>query len=307
MTDFSKPYCTYLTSHPTGFYYIGKGQTERILAGEYLGSGAKLNAAFNHMDFTRDSWSVQITETFSSESDAYEAERHLITRATLSDPYCLNLAAGGSDGKPLSTMIKSGEYAITDSVNQQSSNLSIDGIVVGMDSQGRFSLTDLWRASQTAENKKPYFWLRTDSTKEIIQELVNEKQKHNTSVMLDSKHNTSVIQHNTPVQNCISYTHPINTVNGVGSFGCRELVYSYAMWISPAFHLKVIRAYDNSVLSTNTVRSCHPENRQALGLIANAVEIGQALGVSERDSLRVVRTEVKRLTGVDLSKFIKYM
>ena len=272
MTDYTKPYAVYHTSHPTGFFYVGKGQTDLILKGEYLGSGAKLKAAFNNPAYSRDSWNVKIIQTYQNEADAYAAERRLITRELLANPYCLNLAAGGEDGRALSTMIKSGEYEIMDYVNQQTSELNIDGISVGMDSQGRYNLTDLWKLSGGEEKNKPALWLRNSTTQALILE--------------------------------IGEGAALLTCKGVGSFACKELVYSYAMWISPAFHLKVIRGYDavrnNAIQQPNAIAP-------ALDLIASAIEIGQVLGVDERNSLKAIRTEVKKMTGVDLNKFIRYM
>lgn len=84
---------------------------------------------------------------------------------------------------------------------------------------------DLHRAAGYLDRHKPAFWLRNEQTEQLISEL--------------------------QICNSVNIS-PVNVIRGgnnQGTYVCKELVYAYAMWISPSFHLKVIRTFDQ-VIST---------------------------------------------------------
>ena len=107
-------------------------------------------------------------------------------------------------------------------------------------SDNLYSLNDLHQASGGLDKHAPFRFARLDTTKELAKEIENEN-----------------------AQICA-----IKTTRGTqgGTYACEELVLSYAMWISPKFHLIVLRAFLNlhknqTALLPSTIT---PEQQQAI-------------------------------------------
>ena len=79
-----------------------------------------------------------------------------------------------------------------------------------------YSLKDLHKISGGEKKHEPYLFIRLETTQELITEIKRE-----------------------------SDCEPVKTTRGTqgGTYACEELVIAYAMWISPQFHLVVLRAF----------------------------------------------------------------
>ena len=94
-----------------------------------------------------------------------------------------------------------------------------------------------------------------------------------------------------PASEKINNLAPVSIVRSLtdaqGTFVVKELVYAYAMWISPKFHIRVIRAFD-ALVSGNTA---HAESIASQGMAQ------RPYGGVERISDRQVR-ELRRVVQV---------
>nr|DAO28759.1 MAG TPA: KilA-N domain [Caudoviricetes sp.] len=102
-------------------------------------------------------------------------------------------------------------------------NLIISDTTINFNNE-LYSLNDLHKASGGDMNNQPSNFLKLDSTKSLAREISFENNQSYDSM-------TGVIE--------VS-----RGGSSPGTFVCKELVYAYAMWISPSFNLKVIRAFD---------------------------------------------------------------
>ena len=94
--------------------------------------------------------------------------------------------------------------------------LEIADVQIRSDEHGRYCLNDLHRAAGGEDRHKPGNWLRSQQTQDLVAALESE----------------------------IAQIRAIEAIQGLGTFVTKELVYAYAMWVSPKFHLTVIRTFD---------------------------------------------------------------
>ena len=104
--------------------------------------------------------------------------------------------------------------------------LTISNSAIGM-KDGLYSLNDLHRVSGSNKKHQASNFMRLETTKGLIDEIERSSDMSNGTKTIAYR----VIQGGESQQQ--------------GTFVCRELVYSYAMWISPRFQLMVIRAFDS--------------------------------------------------------------
>lgn len=155
--------------------------------------------------------------------------------------------------------------------------LTLSDATIRSDVQGRYSLNDLHRASGGENRHRPSLWLENQQTQALIAEI-------------DQSRNS-----------CFEKNQALSIKKGgnnPGIYACKELVYSYAMWISPAFHLKVIRAYDDMV-SGKPINQI--EAAKAAASLAPALRrAALAFGLDKNAATLSANQAVARLTGVNL-------
>lgn len=104
--------------------------------------------------------------------------------------------------------------------------IEINGICVQQDRFGRYCINDLHKASGSERKHQPQYFLDNKQTQGLVDALID----------------TGI-----PVS-------PVEVIRGglnQGTYVAKELVYAYAMWINPVFHLKVIKTFDSLVQSNN--------------------------------------------------------
>ncbi|MEC8124589.1 MAG: KilA-N domain-containing protein [Pseudomonadota bacterium] len=142
-------------------------------------------------------------------------------------------------------------------LNPNNKPFVIGEFTIRQDEEGRYCLHDLHKASGALEKHQPAFFMRNKQTKDLIEEI-----EHSANLQSAENDRSANLQ--------IAVKVIKGGAGEQGTYVVKELVYAYAMWISPKFHLMVIRAYDSLVMEwvLNGKQTISPEQA---GILYNIV------------------------------------
>lgn len=133
-----------------------------------------------------------------------------------------------------------------------STSITIGSINIHQDQNGRYSLNDLYRASGGENRHRPSLFLNNKQAKELVE------------LLAGAEFRPRKLQYQAGIP---AWLAPIKTdkpeTGKPATFVVKELVYAYAMWISPEFNLKVIRAYD-ALMSGEIAKAKEKQNDAAV-------------------------------------------
>lgn len=130
-------------------------------------------------------------------------------------------------------------------IAKSGSNVITIGNTVIKQKDGLYCLNDLHRASGAQAKNKPANFLRVEQTQALISAI--DKCENQQAAANDEK---GVQRAHHLDSQCSDVRTALKVINGGkdrGSYGCKELVYAYAMWIDAEFNLKVIRSFDEAI------------------------------------------------------------
>jgi hypothetical protein len=142
------------------------------------------------------------------------------------------------------------------------------------DDQGRFSLNDLHKAAGEESRHRPRYWQEGQQAQSLIAELDKDG------------------------------IPSISAKPGVGTYVCKELVYAYAMWISAAFQLKVIRAFDALATGNNDkakgFATARPTAIPAAAEFHALFDVARLIGLDTNAAAISANQAVVKITGTNL-------
>ena len=161
----------------------------------------------------------------------------------------------------------------------QHKGITIANTWIAVDKEGRFCLNDLHKAAGAESRHQPAFFFRRPEIQELEAEL-----------------------NSAPAQSLSTIT--TQGRNG-GTYVCKELVYAYAMWISPKFHLEVIRTFDAVATGQAPVAEPKPSAISPAKEFRAIFGIARLIGLDKNAAAISANQGTAALTGVNMLQLME--